>query len=643
MGENKIKRKQSQEDNHKSEQKNKKGKHKGQQKVGREPKLTKKERKAVAKPKTSTPTTEWYYLIPLMLAVAVVPLIVYMRVIPLEGAAFEFWTGEKQNMDFFSYYKGIWTIVAAVLAFLVLLVRGFYQEKLTFKPTNLYIPLAVYAFFILVSTIFAEHRAVASSGFPDRYEGMWVLLSYLVLMFATVNLVSEKKHVKIILGALFASAVIIGVIGVFQYIGHDFFRTDFGRSLILPAEYHHLKEQLAFHFGAYTIYSTLYNTNFVGSYMAMLLAVSAITFIFSKSKKVKLSLGLFSALMFLNLIGSNSRAGILAAAVTFLVLLIILRRQLFRNWHYFLASLLGIALLLVALNTVSEGRFANRARTLLDWDRLLATGAADPNRPQEVVMDGEKVTITTYGNSITFYLAEQNLLFVDSEGERVGYALDQTSGQITFDNERYANFNFTFLENNVLRAQTGRVTKNFQLTAEGIIYFINHRGQPVILEPIPSWGFTGMEAAGSSRGYIWSRSIPLLKDTFFIGHGPDTFAIYFPQHDYIGKANWLRNMGKVVDKPHNMYLQVGINTGVISLLALLSLFGLYTAQSLALYFNRQDYSNLFARTGLAIFAAFCGYAVAAIFNDSVVSVAPVFWVLLGLGVACNYEVKRLRG
>ncbi len=641
MGNSKLKRKQSQEDTRKAEQRSKKSKHKGQQKVGRKPKLTKKERKAVAKLKSPASTTGWYYLMPLVLAVAVVPLIVYMRIIPLEGAAFEFWTGEKQNTDFFSYYKGIGIIVAAAAALLVLLVRGFYQEKITFKPTQLYIPLAVYAFFILVSAVFAEHRTVAMYGFPDRYEGMWVLISYLVLMFAAVNLVSEKKHVKIILGALFVSAVIIGVIGVFQYIGHDFFRTDFGRSLILPAEFHHLKEQLNFHFGAYTIYSTLYNTNFVGSYMAMLLAVSMITFIFSKSKKVKLGLGLVSALMFLNLIGSNSRAGILAAVVTSLVLLVILRRQVLRNWYYVLASLFCAVLLLFALNTVTEGRFIDRARTLLDWDRLFAAAAADPNRPQEVIMDGEKVTITTYGNSINFYLQENNLLFSGSEGERLDFVLDQPSGQITFNDEKYANFNFTFLENNMLRVQTGRVTKNFRLTAEGI-RFINHRGQEVILEPVPSWGFTGMEAAGSSRGYIWSRSIPLLKNTFFVGHGPDTFAIYFPQHDYIGKANWLRSMGKVVDKPHNLYLQVGINTGVISLLALLSLFGMYTVQSFALYFNRRDYSDLFASTGLAIFAAFCGYAVAALFNDSVVSVAPVFWVLLGLGVACNYKIKSLK-
>ena len=37
----------------------------------------------------------------------------------------------------------------------------------------------------------------------------------------------------------------------------------------------------------------------------------------------------------------------------------------------------------------------------------------------------------------------------------------------------------------------------------------------------------------------------------------------------------------------------------------------------------------------AVFSAIVSYCVAGIFNDSVVPVAPVFWVLLGLGIAMN--------
>ena len=43
-----------------------------------------------------------------------------------------------------------------------------------------------------------------------------------------------------------------------------------------------------------------------------------------------------------------------------------------------------------------------------------------------------------------------------------------------------------------------------------------------------------------------------------------------------------------------------------------------------------------------MFLAFCGYATAGMFNDSLVSVAPVFWVILGMGIACNYLITKVK-
>jgi F0F1-type ATP synthase assembly protein I len=44
--------------------------------------------------------------------------------------------------------------------------------------------------------------------------------------------------------------------------------------------------------------------------------------------------------------------------------------------------------------------------------------------------------------------------------------------------------------------------------------------------------------------------------------------------------------------------------------------------------------------GAAIFLAICGYLVTNFFNDSVVGIAPIFWVLLGLGFICNKMVRK---
>ncbi len=146
---------------------------------------------------------------------------------------------------------------------------------------------------------------------------------------------------------------------------------------------------------------------------------------------------------------------------------------------------------------------------------------------------------------------------------------------------------------------------------------------------------------GSGRGYIWSRTLPMLQDTIFLGHGADTYTIYFPHHDYAGKfsANWQIN--RIVDKPHNMYMGMAVGTGMISLLALLALWGMYIVQSFKLYFNaKYEDSDFNTYAGAGIFLGICGFLVAGLVNDSSVSVMPMFYGLLGTGIAINRMLKE---
>ena len=55
----------------------------------------------------------------------------------------------------------------------------------------------------------------------------------------------------------------------------------------------------------------------------------------------------------------------------------------------------------------------------------------------------------------------------------------------------------------------------------------------------------------------------------WIGKGPDTFFAEFPQGDLLGKLYAYDTTQMIVDKPHNLYLQIGINEGGIALLAFL--------------------------------------------------------------------------
>lgn len=131
----------------------------------------------------------------------------------------------------------------------------------------------------------------------------------------------------------------------------------------------------------------------------------------------------------------------------------------------------------------------------------------------------------------------------------------------------------------------------------------------------------------------------MMKQTLLLGHGADTYCLYFPHEDYVGKYNsgsFSYNIDIVVDKPHNMYLGTFINTGGISVAALLALFGLYLAQSIRLYakISYED-NDWLVFTGAGITFGIFGFLVSGLVNDSSISVMPMFYGLLGTGIAVN--------
>jgi len=150
----------------------------------------------------------------------------------------------------------------------------------------------------------------------------------------------------------------------------------------------------------------------------------------------------------------------------------------------------------------------------------------------------------------------------------------------------------------------------------------------------------GLETIGSNRGYEWGATIPMLKDYAITGSGPDNYPIAFNQDDFIAKLNLIDfDANIVVDKPHNMYLQTAVNTGVGSLLATLSIFMIYIISSIKLYY-KMTFTQSDEVIGVACLISIIGYLSAAMFNDSVSSVAPLFWLVLGIGISINLMLKN---
>ena len=467
------------------------------------------------------------------------------------------------------------------------------------------------------------------------------MLAYLLVAFLTANFIQTHQHVNIILVALFISASLAGVLGIFQYIGLDFFQTSLGRSLILPAEFKPFADELTFHFGKHTIYGTFYNTNYVGSYTAMLLPLSIVLLYFFKERPYLYGTFAFSCLMFAMLIGSNSRAGLVGTFVALLIIIAFLFRSIQTRWRLSLGLAASFFTIFIMLNTLSDGKPLRQINSLLPLF-LSSASATSPatnefmniNLEIKDIQLGENTVIFIFngGRKLLFINENQVVTVQDETGGKLDYTYDDTKRLYYLQEYPFNQYGFA-MEDNILFLNTGRLYLSFKLIDDQF-YFINGKGEAVLFEPAESLGFRGREKMGNSRGYIWSRSLPMVKDTFFLGYGPDTYPIYFPQDEFLAKILYLQGPFKLVDKPHNMYLQTAINTGLLSLFSMLTMFGIYMAWSIRLYF-RNVFFSYFTAVGTACFIAICGYLVAGAFNDSLVSVAPVFWIMFGMGLACN--------
>ncbi|MFA5430075.1 MAG: hypothetical protein WC329_02830, partial [Candidatus Omnitrophota bacterium] len=244
------------------------------------------------------------------LATGVVPLIVRLKFMDY-GAQF----GGFVDCDFFAYWKAM-----------VLIMLGCFGLAVFRKGLGagrwFIVPAGVYAGGIVLSTLFSNFRPIALFGYPAEYEGGLVLLSYLVLMVVAWQV--TERQARMVLGVIFISAAVIGGIGAAQYLGWDLFRTDFGQYLIAGAGPWPIKFQGD---NARICYATLFNPNYVGTYAAMMFAVSFGMAIAARGK-LKYGLAIFSIFMVFLLLGSGSRTGMAAAVIAAAVVIIIRRR----NW-----------------------------------------------------------------------------------------------------------------------------------------------------------------------------------------------------------------------------------------------------------------------------------------------------------------------
>ncbi len=575
-------------------------------------------------------------LIPLALILLIIPMIVFMKLIPIEGIVSNFYPA-KPVSDFFCYYKALWVKIFTVLSIFFVLFY-LYTKNFKFKINYCFIPLLIYYLFSFLSTSFSDYHDIAFNGFIDRFEGFWVISCYVIVCIIAAHFITYEKDIKLLFVALGICTFLLCILGISQFFGFDFLQTNFMKHAMLPSKNEHLITSLDFKFPTKYVYLTLFNPNYVGSFCSIVLPICVVILLLSKNKYIKTFSGILSALVLITLIFSRSSTGYIAIFVSMLFLAVLLRKRILNYWKTVLVLVICFTGVLVFLNYSYSGLITNELNNFLP-KKIVEPGLKKGKYKSITDMTLNKNKMTIYMNGtpldVVFDNQDSTLSFLDESGKDVDFRTSAEDKNIfTFNRTKYIGLIIN-INGSIIKISAPNTYYHVTIDNTGSFKFLNNAGKPVDIETAESFGFKGYEKLGSTRGYIWSRSIPLLKDTILLGHGPDTYALYFPQNDFSGKLITFKVPNTFVDKPHNMYLQMAINTGVVSLIAFLVFIIWYIVRSFKLYFKPKDSGSFYYMAGVACVLSVIGFLVTGIANDSNINVSPIFWIILGTGIACN--------
>lgn len=569
-------------------------------------------------------------VIPILLLILIYPFLAKYNAVgnPLLGNPC-YYSNELLS-DIFLYVKSgflLFTAIAMLCIYLFDWITDSGAHKLSASDLKQFLPLGIYAVFIILSTVFAHNTQLALEGMPGQYENMWTLLAYLIVcVFGYWYFKNATSHTAITY-AFLGGSLVMGLLCLLQFLGADPYVAMFASKNAKVA--------------VKGVYGGFFNPNYLGSYVNLILPLLiALLVVFRKKKPIFVLLCVTIALTVLGLLGSKTTGGLIGVAIvlSFTVLFLLFKKKQWSGKAFCITFLTIAAIFIFGICM-----FLNRATrsSILLYERLEAIYTNEDNL--EIQRNGEAFYLQAHHSDGSFYLTCT---------DRAGHDIPVTIRDNTFyfSDERLVHFSvkpFALAEKDNLVA--------FELRyGDYIFYFTNDYTDDASYYYItPALGFVKTTPENTSlgvffsktpkfmsgRGYIWSQSIPMLADTLLIGYGPDSFAEYFPNHDFVAA---LRGgfTNTFISKPHNMYLQIALQTGIPSLLAFLAFYLIYFAKSVKLYLNVNLAKHGGALTGFGIFLGTFGYLVVGLINDSSLTVAPFFWLLMGIGYALNQRIAQ---
>ncbi len=543
--------------------------------------------------------------------------------------------------DYFNYVKSVVIKVMAVLVVLyetmdflttdrVTMFRYEYKEKFGLK--HIFCGLIILA--TLIAFLFSEYKFVALKGAIERFESIWIHFSYIVIFMYSLKFFKKEGAFKVFAYATLFSTFVFGLIGTLQTTKYDPFES---RAFLMKTIANKELAQKA------TItmpgsFSTMYNTNTSGVYALLMLCLLVIIFILIKNNIVRLIVVVDAILATITLVFSLSAATYIALVAATGVAVLLGGIYSLRSGKKSVGmGILGLILVAV-IGSLGFVFATYKGQSLLakvtEPDSYFTDWSQDGNNIYFYNVDDEYIMIKALGNA-GYEIYENEKLLVSYNNEQIQSGLmsvendlvSKVSEQIIIETEK---FGAQTIQNYVLKNSVDVQVKLNEYIA------INNSQTPKVVaylttEEVPYVDFIGFEGhnkLATWRGYIWSRTLPLIISRPF-GYGSDVYYEIFPNNDYAGKSFCEFDTNVAVDKPHSIYLNMLANNGILYFVGFMGVVVLTLKEKIKLLFNR-DGIKVRVLALILYITGMVAYLVNSLATDNIVIIILIFWIYMSI-------------
>lgn len=605
------------------------------------------------------------FIIPLCLLIAVAPLIVRYKEFNTHYGGNYWYLANENQTDVFLYWRHIFITACLAVMAVALIITLITNIKAIKKPPVFMWAIAIYALFAFLSTVFSKYSYWGFNGAAELFETVWILMGYALIIFYCYFFINRDSALKMIIYSFLGSSIIIMLIGALQVLGKDVYTKSWFQKLI-GVDGIKLSIKMP-------VYSTLYNPNYFCFYLALIIPLLFYLFLFDKNIIRRLLYLVDFALCAICMYGSASASAFIAVGAE-MVFSLFFTWRLFAKHKGITFSLVGIVAV-AAIALIVSGKFSTIVKHFYEGD---SKGYIDYSQfpLQDITVEENDIKIRYKEHDLRFWLLPDDSMGTCFFNYQVDESNDGSKSMILLPEKNYfvleeAEFSEIYVQPKIMDSEyysfvihiededwwfaVGRndYVYHYLHTPDFSVYNIDPTsfnvesiGKFAPIGQAPFVLFKDYPLFMTNRGFIWGHTIPLLKDYIVLGNGPDSFVHIFPMYNYVENYNYSKvgvdfskEISMLTMKPHCMYLQIWAQTGLLSLIAFMVFYFWYFFTSVKIYFF-EKYEDFRSVVGVIAFIGSVGYMVAALANDSTIAVSPVFWVILGMGIAINASIKK---